>query len=449
MSGSEFFPEEFEGHEALIAQLQAGTLDAPEHLHRRVLQRREKPVAVPASRRRKAFVLVPAALGLAVAAAVVHSLVSPSSGSRQASNDRFRSNLPFATGATSATGPTGNQGPTGAQGLTGPTGSTGPTGVAGATGAQGPTGPAGPSGAKGYESAGRLNRTRHGWASSAYGSDGAASPTGPAGQTGPTSLNFGLGQDKVTAAALAQAQAGLPAGDSFSIPKGRLVHAAANLQVVVPDHAALTRATNQATALVTNLGGYASSVQYRAAHDGYGNAYLELRVPLSKTETALGQLSRLGKLVSQSVSTQDLEQTSTRQKNAIGGLHRSIQIYRQALNSGTLTSSQKIDVQIKLSNALHALKATRSAHSKTVAYGKTSDIQLVLTTNPRGAVAHHSKSGRFGSFLHNAGDFLAVELIVVLYALIIVGPIALIVALIWWLARQRRRREEELLAANA
>ena len=28
---------EFEGHEALVAQLRAGTLDAPDHLQRRVL----------------------------------------------------------------------------------------------------------------------------------------------------------------------------------------------------------------------------------------------------------------------------------------------------------------------------------------------------------------------------------------------------------------------------
>src|SRR5436190_4108464 len=66
---------EFEGHEALVAQLRAGTLDAPGHLHRRVLsggsvKRRRR---ADMSGRRRAFLLVPVAATFAVGAAVVQA----------------------------------------------------------------------------------------------------------------------------------------------------------------------------------------------------------------------------------------------------------------------------------------------------------------------------------------------------------------------------------------
>src|SRR3954471_14583231 len=65
---------EFEGHEALVAQLREGTLDAPGPLERRVLGgapgRRRRLAAMSA--RRRFFVAVPVAASLAVGAAVVH-----------------------------------------------------------------------------------------------------------------------------------------------------------------------------------------------------------------------------------------------------------------------------------------------------------------------------------------------------------------------------------------
>src|SRR5689334_20240562 len=48
---------------------------------------------------------------------------------------------------------------------------------------------------------------------------------------------------------------------TVDIPKDRLVHAVATLQVQVPSHSALSEATNNATKIVSSLGGYAQSVQ--------------------------------------------------------------------------------------------------------------------------------------------------------------------------------------------
>lgn len=234
------------------------------------------------------------------------------------------------------------------------------------------------------------------------------------------------------------------------IPKDRLVHADASLQVQVPDRSALSAATNKATQIVSSLGGYAQSVQYQSSHDGNGNAFLALRVPVGKAETAIGRLGALGKLVSQQVSTQDLQQQLTHETNQIGSLRRAIAVYEQALKSGTLSPPERVDIQIKLSNARHALIAQRKARTGTLASGATADVSLTLTTNKNGIVGPtHHKSGRFDRLLRSAAGFLALEGIVVLYALVVLSPILIVGGLAWWLLRERRRREETRLLASA
>ena len=233
-----------------------------------------------------------------------------------------------------------------------------------------------------------------------------------------------------------------------AIPRNRLVHADASLQVQVPNRSALSRATNKATQIVSSLGGYAQSVQYQSARQGSGDAFLALRVPVGRAETAIARLGSLGRLVSQQISTQDLQQQLTHQTNQIGSLRRAIAVYEQALQSGSLSATQRVEIQIKLANAQHSLKLVRKARSGTVASGATADISLTLTTRNGGAIGGgNHKSGRFDRLLGSAGSFLALEGIIVLYALIVVGPLLVLGGLAWWILRERRRREERLLAS--
>jgi hypothetical protein len=490
---------EFEGHEALIAQLRAGTLDAPGHLHRRVLEgapgRKRRLAAMSA--RRRFFVAVPVAASLAIGAAVVHGAFFGANSrhtpytlalgnlSAGAADGGYPKLPPLRGAAAGPAGAHGLAGPTGAEGPTGPTGPTGATGATGAngpTGAKGPTGPLGPGGGTGatagtghlmsgdsvsnspyYDAHGRYHSGRRSVQDSArYGPASPSGPPGPNGSQGPTgalahkALDFAATQ-KSAAALPPNLEAALPLLDNagnggispnaLAIPTGRLVHAEANLVVSVPSHDALTQATNQATQIVTALGGYSQSVQYAASHQGYGRSFLDLRVPLGKAELAIQKLGQLGDLTSQSVSTQDLEQQFHQQTNQIDQLRRAITIYKQALQSATLTGPQRIEVQIRLSNALHALKGTRKSRSQTVLAGRTANIRLTLQTEAHAAVGPH-RTGRLGQMLHNVGATLAVEGIVVLYALIIGLPIILIAGLIWWFTRGRRKRDERELLAN-
>jgi hypothetical protein len=238
------------------------------------------------------------------------------------------------------------------------------------------------------------------------------------------------------------------APDSITIPRHRLVHAVASLEVGVR-RSQLSAKTNKASQIVGSFGGYAQSVRFQASRQGYGEAFLQLRVPVQKAQAAMAKLSTLGKLLSQEVSTQDLQAKVTHENSGIGSLRRAITVYENALQSSTLTASDRVSIEIKLNNARHALSQLRRARNGTLALGATADISLLLTTRSHALVVHHHhKQGRFGRLLGSAGSFLGLEGIIVLYALIVISPIVLIAALVWWIVRERRRREERLLAST-
>jgi hypothetical protein len=241
--------------------------------------------------------------------------------------------------------------------------------------------------------------------------------------------------------------AGVQAQNSVVIPKNRLVHAVASLEVQVKTRTDLSKETNEATQDVSSLGGYAQSVRYQASHDGGGSAVLALRVPVQKAQTAIARLGGLGILLSQQVSTQDLQAKLTQQTSQVGSLRRSIAVYETALQSTTLPASQRVIIQIRLNNARHQLSRLRHARTGTLASGATADISLLLTThNGAVAVTHHHGNGRFGRLLGSAAGFLGLEGIIVLYGLVVLSPLLLLGALGWWILRERRRREERLLA---
>jgi hypothetical protein len=386
---------------SLLSELRAGALAAPDTLRESVLaaapRMGRKRVRVPS--RRLVLVVVPVAAALAVGAALIHGFVS--GGSR-----------PFAarTHAVAALGAF-RQSP----------------GVAGSP-------------EKGVDRAAVYS--------------GANTPSAKSGGNQQLSQSFHSTGAVPVASGSADSLAGkeLAPQGAVSIPTGRLVHADASVEVRVGSHAALTRATNKATQIVSKLNGYPQSVQYQTTRSGSGNAYLALRVPVGNAQTAITQLGALGMLVSEEIQTQDLQHQFNQQTNRIGSLQRAIAIYEQALNSGSVSGSQRIEVQIKLSDAEHTLATVRKARSGTAASGATADISLTLTTNKNAIVPggrHHNGGSAFGRRLGDAAHFLGLEGVYVLYTLVLLSPFILLGGLGWALVRERRRRDERRLLASA
>ena len=373
---------ELDGYEALVAELRANPPVAPERLRQRVLDGAPAPRRQRSRKRKLALVVVPVALVLSVGAALVHGFVSSGSHSQVVANERLAPTLGPATTT--------------------------------------------PTAAQGYALKGTKNKALH---------ENAFSPA------------QGSSAGSITAdAAAATPLARAAAKRAVTIPRDRLVHATASLQVQVSNGSDLSKSTNEASQIVGSLGGYAQSVRYEANHHGGGSAVLELRVPVQKAQTAIAKLGALGKLLSQQVSTQDLQAKLTQQTSSIGSLRRAIAVYETALQSPTLPASQRATLQIRLNNARHALATLRHARRGTLASGATADISLLLTTHTGAIVVTHHGSTRIGRLLGSAAHFLALEGIIVLYALIVLAPVLLLVALGWWILRERRRREERLLA---
>jgi Domain of unknown function (DUF4349) len=389
---------ELDGYEALVSELRATAPAAPDSLRQRVLEGGPTVRPQRSRKRRLTLVVVPVAVVLAVGAAFVHGFVS--TGSRS-------SNAPAAlAGRTSA-----------AYGSV----------VHGANQYALPT-----------DKATRALKERE------------LAPDTSSNQALTQGKVFSAASDSLSAVASGQAAAA-PLGvtrKALAIPRNRLVHAVASLEVRVRSRSQLSAKTNEASQIVGSFGGYAQSVRYQNSRNGYGESILELRVPVQKAEPAIGKLSALGALVSQQVSTQDLQAKLNQETSGIGSLQRAITVYVSALNSGTLSGSQRVIIQIKLNNARRQLSHLRHARTGTLASGATASISLLLTTRSHAVVVpHHHKQGRLGRLLGSAANFLGLEGIIVLYALIVLSPIVLIAALAWWIVRERRRREERLLAS--
>jgi hypothetical protein len=391
---SAFDGSEMDGYEALVSELRANPPVAPERLRQRVLEGAPATRA-PRSRKRKlVLVVVPAAVVLSVGAALVHGFVS--TGSRPATALAPTLGLGAMRKAPRNAEParTTSEAVTAARGHV-------------------------PKGTQSY------------------------SPTYNLDQNGVVA-----GQNQAFAGSATALRAPPSTAErALVIPKNRLVHAVASLQVGVKSKD-LSAKTNEASQIAGSFGGYAQSIRYQASKQGYGDAVLALRVPVQNAQKAIAKLGGLGTLLSQQVSTEDLQAKVTHQTSAIGSLRRAIAVYEKALESTTLSATERVAIQIKLNNARHALARLRHARSATQTLGATADISLLLTTRNHAIVGHHHHgSTRIGRLLGSAAHFLALEGIIVLYALIVLAPVLLIGALAWWILRERRRREDRLLAS--
>src|SRR5579864_970379 len=219
----------------------------------------------------------------------------------------------------------------------------------------------------------------------------------------------------------------------------RLQHTAASIQLSVKDDDALAQATTRATRIATSLGGYAKSVDYRSQ----GTSVIDLRVPTQNVKTALARLAGLGTVVSQQLSVTDLQQQLETESAQIGQLRRRIVALRLAIHDPALDDAQKVLLRIKLAESQRALSQRLHAQKGTVAAGTTSSISLVIGTKKAAAAVPHHR-GRLGRMVHSAVGFLALEAIIVLYALIVISPLAIVAVLLWF---WRRRSVDRLLAA--
>lgn len=205
--------------------------------------------------------------------------------------------------------------------------------------------------------------------------------------------------------------------------KSRLQQQQVSMRLRVDD---LSRATQKAVRQTRNLGGYVAAANYSTGETA-GDSRLELRVPAQNLQKAIARFTDLGTILAQQIRVADLQGGYDRLGARIAAKEKLIK---------TLTGEQLAEEQ----RALRRLRRQRDALVRESTYAK---VSLHLTT--RKQAEEQEAPGRFESFWGDAGDILGKEAIGVLYALVIVGPFAILAALAFFAERARRRRADHRL----
>ena len=235
------------------------------------------------------------------------------------------------------------------------------------------------------------------------------------------------------------------ADSSGTVPPaaGQLQRYEAELRLRVDDVDALSTATKSAQRIALSHGGSVASLQYEAPSVGTGSAQITLRVPISKVQSAMTQLSALGTIVGQRYGIEDLQVQADTLESQIEATQRQIAGILGQLESTTLSDANRAVLKSRLANARVKLKGLREGLAGTRAEAKTATIYLSLTTEKiePGAVG--------GGPLDNIKDVLAWEAIGLLYFLVVAGPFILVGFLVWLALRLRRRQvDTRLLEQN-
>lgn len=249
-----------------------------------------------------------------------------------------------------------------------------------------------------------------------------------------------------TDATAPQFKVGSAAGAATPAPTpGRAQRYSAQLTLSVKDADALSSATQQALRITRDLGGYLVSVSYATSDTGVSS--LTLKVPTANVQDAVVRLTGLGTIVSQQVQIDDLQgqvDELTKRETALRG-----QIARLSarLTATDLDAETRATLEARRDAARAELARVRTERAQVNAEARYATIQLTLQTPQTSAVP--VAPSRWDDAVDRAGEILAVEAMVLLYALVILGPFAL-VAVLAWLGRRtlRRRQDEQLLSAR-
>lgn len=210
---------------------------------------------------------------------------------------------------------------------------------------------------------------------------------------------------------------------------GRLQRYQATMRLRVKNVDAMSSAAKRAMNLTHGLGGYVASVQYATRSKG-GGATLVLRVPVGNVQTALTELASLGAILQQHTGILDVTRRVDREALQIAELERRL---------AHASPSEAPVIRAKLATL-------RAKHARLLKSARLARITLALTTPAKQAAAAPS---RFDRTLDDAGSVLLRELEILLYALVVGGPLLLLGAAGIAAARAQRRRADARLLERA
>jgi Domain of unknown function (DUF4349) len=219
--------------------------------------------------------------------------------------------------------------------------------------------------------------------------------------------------------------AALPSSDQV-----RLRRYQATLRLRVNDVESLSSATRRAMALARRLGGYVGQVQYTTRGGERGGARIVLRVPVGSVQQALTTLTGLGTILQQQTGILDVTRRADREGQQIAKLE-------QQLETASPAEAPLLRAR------LHTL---RVKHQKLLRSAELARIVVALTTPAEQASA---PATGLRKTLNDAGGVLLREMQLLLYALVVAGPLLLLGAAGIATARAARKRSDRRLLERA
>ena len=235
------------------------------------------------------------------------------------------------------------------------------------------------------------------------------------------------------------------ADQSLSIaPDQRAQRVAATLTVSVPDSNAVSDASQKALDLTRSLGGHIVSSSVATGDEGA--AMLTVRVPVARVQEAIVGLSALGKLTSQKVTVDDLQEGLDQLEQRAASVRKQIVRITARLESEDLDAETTSLLEARRQALRGELRQLRQGVASTKDEASMATIQLAIVTP--GASGVVPVPSRFDRTIHESLNILLWEAVVALAALVVVAPFALALIALWLGRRLYRRQEEQLLAAH-
>lgn len=202
----------------------------------------------------------------------------------------------------------------------------------------------------------------------------------------------------------------------------RLQQYDATLRVRVDNQTELSKRTQDAMRLARRLGGYVAWANY-STPSNRGDSELQLQIPIQHVQAAIAAFSGYGTLIGQRIRLKDLQQRADNLAARIQRLRARIAKLNDPRDRARLAQ----------------LLRERSA---TVKRARMASVALAMVIPSKAAAA---PANRFDRTIDDAGSVLVRELELLLYALVVAGPVLLIGAAGVFASRSVRRRSDERL----
>ena len=230
--------------------------------------------------------------------------------------------------------------------------------------------------------------------------------------------------------------------DSLVPQATRLQRYDATLRLRVKDVDALSNATKRAMNLTRGLGGYVASVEYSTRSGRRGGATLVLRVPIVNVQTALAELTSLGTILRQQTAILDVTRRAERESRQLDKLEAELAQIKAELAAGSVPTERRLQLERQAVADRLAVKTLKAKRARLVRSARLARIVLTLTTPTEQAAA---SPGRFDETLDDAGAVLAREGEILLYALVVLGPLLAIGGVAIAAGKAQRRRSDRRL----